>query len=108
MTVLPPAPLTAKPTGERKCRCVKGHRPEPVILHSHHVWPLGENGPDVTTNLLWLCPTTHSAVHELWRLMVKHKGVVPALELRRFTDYTRSVVQDGWTQAAAAGEVEIA
>lgn len=48
-------PLTATPSGERRCLCVKNHVPEPRELHRHHVWPLGEGGPDVVANLRWLC-----------------------------------------------------
>jgi HNH endonuclease len=103
----PSGPLTAKPAGERKCLCVSWHRPPPTILHSHHVWPLGEGGPDTSENLLWLCPTTHNSVHQLWRAMVKHKGVVPTAELKSFARYTREVVTRGWAQAAEAGQVDI-
>ena len=91
-------PLTIKPGGEYVCLCVKRHSPRPSILHSHHVWPLGEGGPNVRANLLWLCPTTHMNVHELWRLMDKHSGTVPTAELRRFAKYVREVVQRGWGQ----------
>jgi len=48
-------PLTIKPGGEYVCLCVKRHSPQPSILHSHHVWPLGEGGPNIRGNLLWLC-----------------------------------------------------
>jgi hypothetical protein len=96
-------PLTAKPGGEKKCRCVKLHIPKANILHSHHVWPTGEGGPNISANLLWLCPTTHNNVHELWRLFKKNKGVVPYDTLNDFSRYTRGVVQRGWAQAVAAG-----
>ena len=101
-------PLTAKPSGERRCVCVTKHRPEPVILHSHHVWPLGEGGPDIQANLLWLCPTSHNNIHELWRLMVKYTKAdtpIPWREFREFSPYVRNVVARGWDQAKAAGQV---
>jgi hypothetical protein len=101
-------PLTAKPSGERRCVCVTQHRPEPVILHSHHKWPLGEGGPDISGNLLWLCPTSHNNVHELWRLMVKAgKTGIPLSwrEHRQFSEYVRSVVAGGYAQAKEAGQV---
>lgn len=106
--ILSSVPLTAKPSGERRCVCVTQHRPKPVILHSHHVWPLGEGGPDIQANLLWLCPTSHSAVHELWRLTVKAaKAGVPISwrERRLFSEYIRGVTARGYAQAEAAGQV---
>jgi hypothetical protein len=101
-------PLTAKPSGERRCVCVTQHRPEPVILHSHHVWPLGEGGPDIQANLLWVCPSTHSNIHELWRLLVKagKSGVpLPWREHRLYSEYVRGVVARGYAQAKEAGQV---
>lgn len=95
-------PLTVKPGGEYRCLCVATHRPKPNILHSHHVWPLGEGGPNVRDNLLWLCPTTHMNVHELWRLMDKHAGAVPSELLQPFSRYVRAVVRRGWDQKTAA------
>jgi hypothetical protein len=37
-------------------------------------------------------------VHELWRLMDKFKGDVPAAQLREFSRYVRKVVERGWGQ----------
>ena len=60
-------PLKVDPDGIRQCGCVKDHTPEPRELHRHHVWPTGEGGPNTRANLRWLCPTTHSNAHKLWR-----------------------------------------
>ena len=92
-------PVTAKPSGEKKCLCVKWHRPKPLILHAHHVWPLGDGGPDEDENLVWLCPTTHNNVHQLWRLTKKFdQGVVPLTLRRPYTDYAREIVDRGLAQ----------
>jgi hypothetical protein len=93
---------TVKPGGPYVCVCVKVHNPRPVVLHAHHVWPLGEGGPNVRGNLLYICPTTHYSIHELWPLMDKYSGTVPAPELKRFSRYVRAVVQRGWDAKAAA------
>lgn len=53
------------------CICVATHRPEPLELERHHIWPLGMGGADVETNVAWVCPTTHTNVHELLRHMMK-------------------------------------
>lgn len=89
---------TVKPSGEYRCNCVAGHRPPPAELHAHHVLPLGEGGPDVRENLVWLCPTTHASVHKLWRLMVKHHGNPSAEQRQEFTRYVRKIVDTGWAQ----------
>ena len=91
-----PVPLTIKPGGPYICLCVKTHSPRPSILHSHHVWPLGEGGPNVKENLLWLCPTTHMNVHELWRVMDKLKGDVSPAQLPGYSRYVWAVVRRGW------------
>lgn len=51
----------------RSCRCQADHRPHPLELERHHIWPLGMGGPDVDANIEWLCPTAHTNVHEILR-----------------------------------------
>ena len=92
-------PLTATPSGERRCQCVLRHSPVPMELHRHHVWPLGEGGPDVAANLRWLCPTTHSSAHKLWREYQKRSTAPPWDVLRKYNKYTRDIVALGWSQA---------
>lgn len=92
-------PLTATPSGERRCLCVRDHTPEPRELHRHHVWPLGEDGPDTAANLRWLCPTSHANAHKLWREYDKAGGE-PTWAIRRvYGAYVRQLVADGWAQA---------
>jgi len=54
------------------CRCMADHRPHPLELNLHHVWPLGMGGPDTPDNLVPLCPTTHTNVHELLRHLMRY------------------------------------
>lgn len=96
-------PLTAAPTGDRLCPCVDRHSPVPRELHRHHVWPLGEGGPDVAENLRWLCPSTHSNVHRLWREYAKLRTTPPWAVLRQYNAYTRQLVAAGWAQAHPTG-----
>lgn len=99
-------PLTARPTGPRVCTCVKTHTPVmgPDEAEGHHVWPLGEGGPDKAANMRWLCGTTHNSVHALWRLYQRHGGTPPADLVRRYRPYVRDIVADGWAQAHPATE----
>ena len=55
----------------RQCRCVADHRPAPLELERHHIWPLYLGGPDEPWNVEWLCPTTHTNTHELLREMLR-------------------------------------
>jgi hypothetical protein len=68
-------------------------------LHRHHVWPLGEGGPDVAANLRWLCPSTHANAHKLWREYEKRSTTPPWDVLRKYNKYTRDIVALGWSQA---------
>lgn len=79
----------------RVCLCVADHRPRPDELHAHHVWPLSEGGPD-DGELLFLCPTQHVNVHELWRLYKRHAGPAPWPLMRTYSQYCRDVVARGW------------
>lgn len=92
-------PLTATPDGERRCLCVLRHSPVPMELHRHHVWPLGEGGPDTSANLRWLCPSQHSSVHRLWREYDKRGGKPSWGILRHYNKHARDLVADGWAQA---------
>jgi hypothetical protein len=96
-------PLTAVPSGERRCLCVAEHNPAPRELHRHHVWPLGEGGPDTAANLRWLCPTAHSNAHKLWREYAKRRTTPPWDVRRLYGRYVRDLVAEGWTQAHPTG-----
>lgn len=90
------------PIGLRVCRCVTRHVPQvdPHELERHHVWPLGQGGPNLDVNLLWLCPSTHTQVHRLWRFFQRYDGLPPTWITRTFSHYAREVVAEGWRQAA--------
>lgn len=77
------------------CKCVGKHIPKPMELHKHHIWPLGEGGPDNRENLLLLCPTTHANVHRLWRAYEKYNGRPPWDMLKNYSEYCRWVVERG-------------
>lgn len=54
-----------------RCVCVAEHRPFPLELHFHHVVPLTWGGPDVESNRVALCPSTHVNVHEILRTLMQ-------------------------------------
>lgn len=61
----------------RRCHCQSEHRPAPLELERHHVWPLGLGGPDEDWNSEFVCPTTHRNAHELLREMMRQDRSVP-------------------------------
>jgi hypothetical protein len=77
----------------------------PNEAEGHHVWPLGYDGPDIAENMRWLCPTTHTKVHNLWREWVRAGGEPPWDIMRRYSGYVRGLVADGWSQVESAGRV---
>ena len=81
--------------------CVRTH--VPAVLddeaEAHHVWPLGEGGPNIAGNLLYLCGNSHNSAHALWRLYKRYGGTPPPAVIRRYRRYVRQVVADGWRQA---------
>jgi hypothetical protein len=42
-----------------------------VPLEVHHVWPLGDGGPNAVSNKVVVCSNGHSAIHDLLDKMRK-------------------------------------
>jgi 5-methylcytosine-specific restriction endonuclease McrA len=72
---------------------VHRHR-EDVPLEVHHIWPLGDGGPNTASNKVTLCSNAHSAVHDL--LAKRRKGPVPWPVRRRYGPGVRHLAEDGW------------
>ncbi len=92
--------------GGQTCRCMVTHRPHPLELHRHHVLPLYLGGSDTEDNIVWICPTGHSGIHELLRHMVKADRPLTDHELRAMYDvpvseYAAQVARAGFTAYAA-------
>lgn len=87
------------------CHCVSEHRPRIDELDRHHVRPLSWGGPDVKSNIIWLCPNAHRQVHLLLSLYKKHQGAVTREMKKDFSRFTQALAQRGWDahqQAKAA------
>jgi len=50
------------------CEIHNSHYPKPHRIDVHHIWPTGEGGPDVPSNVLGVCQTGHTNIHELLEL----------------------------------------
>lgn len=51
-------------------------------VDNHHIWPRVDGGPDTAANIVRVCPTGHTAIHELLRVWLKLGGE-PSWEIRR-------------------------
>lgn len=85
-------PLTTR----EPCAIHSKHIPETHLNERHHVWPLGEGGPNIEDNLITLCATGHNNVHELLKLYKLHRAAPPYSELRRFSRGERQLAALGW------------
>lgn len=80
------------------CQVHRTHYPRPHVNHVHHVWPLGEGGPDVAANTVVACPTGHDNIHALIRLLKRYAGQVPAHLRAGYTREERRLAALGWSR----------
>ncbi len=79
----------------RQCLCVSRHVPTPAELHRHHVHPLSMGGP-AEGEAVWLCPTSHTDLHELIRRWIQFNGEPPWDVRRFFNRYVRDLARRGF------------
>lgn len=91
MSAVEPMRTTSQP-----CQVHGKHIPASHVNHFHHVWPLGEGGPDVPENKVTVCPTGHYNIHDLLREYKVRRGQVPYNVLRRYSFKEREIAQLGW------------
>lgn len=82
------------------CICQKNHYPSPLELEHHHIWPKGLGGTDDPSNLVWICPTTHTNAHEILRLFMRN-GLMSFYELGELYDtpvskYAYQLAKEGY------------
>lgn len=84
------------------CLCCTAHRPPPLHLDSHHLWPIFLGGPPHPATLVSLCQTTHANVHRILAAMVKAQAWLP----RRLGQpvYAHHLATLGFQAWQAAGE----
>lgn len=85
------------PLGEL-CQCVTQHVPAAFVPTHHHVLPQSWGGQTVESNMVWLCPNAHTAVHRLIDEYVRVDGE-PAWDVRQhFSAYIRELAARAWAQ----------
>jgi hypothetical protein len=78
------------------CQVHKTHIPEPHVNHIHHVFPLGEGGPDISDNKIVVCPTGHYSIHDLLREYKLYQGKVPYSVMRSYSLGERKYAELGY------------
>lgn len=81
------------------CVCVSRHVPAPLELHIHHILPLADEGRRERSNEVWLCPTSHVSVHELYSSL-KAGRPLPS----RVNTYIKTLAEEGYTRYLAKVE----
>lgn len=66
------------------CQCSVNHQPGVLENVIHHIWPIGDEGPDDPSNEVFVCPTCHYNVHELYRTMKREGRQVSYYEFSKF------------------------
>lgn len=89
----------AEVRGAMGTTCAAHNHRELVPLERHHVWPLGEGGPDTSANIAVVCSNAHSATHDLLAKMLK--GPVPWTVRRRYGLRVRGLAKRGYDQILA-------
>lgn len=87
--------MTAPVATTLPCQVHGGHRPESHVNDVHHVWPLGDGGPNHAANRIVVCPTGHYNIHRL--LDLYRAGGVPPWSVRRtYGFWERRFAALGW------------
>lgn len=88
-------PTVGQPlTTSQGCQVHKTHRPESHVNEIHHVWPLGDGGPNVPENKVVVCATGHNSIHSL--LDHYRKGTPDPAVIRTYTTQERVLAKLGW------------
>lgn len=86
------------PKPVRKCSVTVYHRPKPVQIDHHHVWPLEFGGPSVAANIIDACPSCHTSIHSLLHEYEKAGGKPTTTVRRRYPFGVRRVAALGWSR----------
>lgn len=64
------------------CEVHLTHRPRPLQLHTHHIWPLGMGGSRDKPNTVRTCPTGHANIHVNLRRLADRLPMLGSLRER--------------------------
>ena len=67
----------------------------------HHIWPVGEGGPNTAANRTHICPSGHVRVHELLSQLLAAHGELPWAVLRHYGLAERELARRGFAAIQA-------
>jgi len=80
------------------CPCAMTHGPGAYVPARHHILPQSWGGPTEPDNLIYICPNSHTAVHQLLNAYV-HAGGEPAWSvLQHYNALVRDLAARAWVQ----------
>lgn len=88
--------MTSPVRTSKPCTAHRHHTPRSHINEIHHVWPKGDNGPDIPSNRVVLCATGHNNVHSLLDEFRKAKGDPGWVVRRQYSPKERRLAALGW------------
>jgi hypothetical protein len=83
-------------TTSQPCIVHKRHIPESRQNQRHHVYPLGEGGPNIEDNIIAVCPTGHMNIHLLLKEYKLYSGRVPYTVMRQYSLDERKYAELGY------------
>lgn len=92
--VTPLLPLTTS----KPCEIHKTHVPKSHVNHVHHIWPLGDGGPNVAENRIVVCPTGHMNIHSLLDEYRRCQGTPARFVLSHYATREREMAALGWVR----------
>ena len=80
------------------CLCVSTHTPSMYTPNHHHIVPQSWGGETVNSNLVWLCPNSHTATHQLLNLYIHAQGEPEWDVIRHYNELVRALAHLAWAQ----------
>jgi hypothetical protein len=90
-----PVEVVHRTTAE-PCSVHAAHKPTSHVNEIHHVWPLGQGGPNRADNRVVVCGTGHNSIHQLIAEYLTMKGAVPYSLLKQYTMGERQLAKLGY------------
>ena len=80
------------------CQCVSVHCPSAYVPNHHHVLPQSWGGQTTEENMVWLCPNSHTAVHQLLNAYVHAGGEPDGAVLMHYNEHVQELAARAWEQ----------
>jgi hypothetical protein len=75
-----------------------------VPIEVHHIWPLGDGGPNQAANKVTVCANAHYSIHALLDYYARcrdHQVAPQWVFTRKFSPRIRHLADQGWAQIVA-------